>query len=336
MIHAILILALAQANDTVARNDPNRPAYQEAVDLCAEVEKLVEASPEAALEKLAPVFLHIEKGSITLIEQRIFIYAKAQEATKHDFYPYHLRGRARLLVAKKQKDEGARRLLIAAVADLRASMDRKADRSKEPLAIAHKELWQNARAALAYDGWKPEGTRLVDQALALIAASELAKDASEWISEEAGRVESHLRGIRKTVADLEARRAPAGQAAEWCERVAALVLPGFPPAAAAAEKARALAVAIRDSKGTFHLKIGVSPYAKVERLERPGEILELADRDTPLLVPQELEIDTWTVELVLAKTRKNATLPANSLQPGRTYVLWGDMSGGELKVELLK
>ena len=339
MIQAVLFLAFAQApNDTVARNDPNRPAYQEAVDLCAEVEKLLEASPEVAQEKLAPVFANIEKGSITLIEQRIFIYNKAQEAGKHDFYPYHLRGRARLLVARKQKDEGARRLLIAAVADLRTSVDRKADRSREPLAGAHKELWENARAALTYAGWKPEGTRLVEQALALIAGSEHAKEASDWISEEAGKVEIHLRGLRKNIPDLEARRAPAGQAADWCERTAAQMkgIPAFEPAAPAVEKARVLAVAIRDSKGTFRLKIGVSPWAKVERLERPGEVLALADRDTPLLVPQELEIDTYTVELVHPKWRKNHVITAKSLEPGRTYVLWGDMSGGDLKVELLK
>jgi hypothetical protein len=202
------------------------------------------------------------------------------------------------------------------------------------LASAHKELWENARAALTYEGWKPEGMRLVDQALALIGD----KEASDWLAGEAGRVESHLLGLRKTVSDLEARRAPAGQAADWCERVAASIkgATAFKPAAAAIEKARTLAASIHDSKGTFRLKIGVSPYAKVERLERPGEAIALADRDTPLLVPQELEIDTWTIELVHPKGRKNHTLPANSLEPGRTYVLWGDMTGGELKVELLK
>ena len=340
MIRAILLLALAQAaNDTVARNDSNRPAYQEAVDTCAEVEKILETAPEIALEKLTPVFLYIEKGSITLIEKIIFIYNRPQEGSKHEFYPYHLRGRAQLLVARKQKDEAARRLLIAAVRDLRTSVERKADRSREPLASAHKELWENARAALTYhEGWKPEGARLVDQALALIGESPQSKEASDWLSEESGRVESHLLGLRKTLADLEARRAPAGQAVEWCERLAAFIrsVPALKPSAAAIEKARTLAVSIRDSKGTFRLKIGVSPYAKVERLGRAGETIELADRDTPLLVPQELEIDTWTIELVHPKGRKNHTLPANSLEPGRTYVLWGDMSGGDLKVELLK
>jgi hypothetical protein len=336
VIRAILVLAFAQAaNDTVARNDLNRPAYNEAVDLCAQVEKILESSPEVALEKLAPVFLSIEKGSITLIEQVIYIYNRPQEGNRHEFYPYHLRGRAQLLAARKQKDEGARRLLIAAVADLRTSVDRKADRSREPLASAQKELWENARAALTYrEGWKPEGLRLVDQALALIGD----KEASDWLSAEAGRVESHLLGLRKTIPDLEARRAPAGHAADWCERVAASIksATALKPSAAAIEKARLLAVAIRESKGTFHLKIGVSPYAKVERLERPGEAVVLADPHTPLLVPQELEIDTWTVELVHPKGRKNHTLPANSLEPGRTYVLWGDMTGGDLKVELLK
>jgi hypothetical protein len=339
VIHALVILALGwtQANDTVTRSNPNRPAYTQAVDACAEAEKLLrEASPEAALEKLAPIFAD---SRLTIIEQRIFIEEKAQEPTKHDFYPYYLRGTARLLVARKRKDEEARRFLIDAIGDFRASVGRMADRSKEPLSNAYKELWENIRGALAYEGWKPGATRLVDQALALIAQTDHSKEASDWLTDEVGRVETHLRGLRKTLADLDARRSPAGQAADWCEKVVASVkgIPAFQAVLSAADKTHALAVSIRDSRGTFRLKIGVSPWAKVERLERAGEEIQLADRETPLLVPQELEIDNYTVELIHPNGRKNARIDAMSLQPGRTYVLWGDMNGDKFPVsELLK
>jgi hypothetical protein len=336
VIHALVILALGwtQANDTVTRNDPNRTAYSEALEAYAQAEKLMGASPEAALEKLAPI---IADSRLMLIEQRIFIYNKAQEPTKHDFYPYHLRGTARLLVARKHKDEEARQLLIDAIGDLRTSVGRKADRSKEPLANAHKELWENIRGALSYEGWKPGATRLVDQALALIAETDHSKEASDWLADEIGRVETHLRGLRRTIADLDARRSPAAVAADWCEKVVALVkgIPAFQAVLSVANKTHALAVSIRDSKGTFRLKIGVSPWAKIERLERAGEEIQLADRETPLLVPQELEIDNYTIELVHENSRKNARIDAISLQPGRTYVLWGDMNGDKFQLSEL-
>lgn len=330
MIHALLILALVQG-DTVARGDQNRQHYQESVDLFAEAEKLLEKSPEAAVEKLAPVFEHIDKGHVTMFEQRIYIVNKAQEPTKYEFYPYHLRGRARLLAAQRRKDDEARRFLIEALADLRTS--RKADRGKD-LAIAHQDLWDNVRVALTYDGWKAGGTRLAE-AMALIADTDHSKEASTWLVDEIGRVDTHLRDLRKKIADLEARRAPAGRAADWCDTLAASIkaLPPFKAPLEAMAQTRALAASIRDSKGTFRLKIVVSPYAKVEHLKRQGEEIPLADRDTPLVIPQELEIDTYTIDLVHpSKGRKNILIEAKSFLPGRTYVLWGDMAGEKFPV----
>src|SRR5688572_30553963 len=106
-----MALQAAAADDTVRRSDPNRAAYQDAVDACREAEKLLGSAPEAALEKLAPVFADsIDKGRFIRIERRIYIETKSQESTPHDFYPYHVRGRARLLAARKRKDEEARRL----------------------------------------------------------------------------------------------------------------------------------------------------------------------------------------------------------------------------------
>lgn len=337
----ILLLFAAvvlQTDDTVRRSDPNRSFYLEAVDACKEAEKLLASSPEVALEKLATVFDGIAAGRFMLIEQRIFIEVKAQEALPHDFFPYHLRGRAKLLAARKHKDEEARRLLIDAATDLQASVGRKADRSKEPLADAQNELWDNVRAALRYEGWTAERSSLSEPALALLGASDLSKQAGDWIVGEAGKVEAVLLDLRKKVADFDARRRIAGHAATWCEKIAASVkpVPTFQASQAAVTRTLALAAAIRDSRGTFRLKIAVSPYAKVEKLERPGEVVDLADRDTPLVIPRDLEIDTYTVELVHPKGRKKAFIPANSLQPGRTYVLWGDMNGDEFKVELLK
>jgi hypothetical protein len=331
--YALLILLVcgSQADDTVLRANPNRPAYKDAVDRCREVERILAASPEEALEKLAPVFAEgIDKGRIKLFERRIYIEEKSLEIIPHDFYPVHLRGRARLLVARKKKDEEARRLLIDAVADLQTSLAKGAAQSKEPLAEALKDLWENTRAALATAGWKADRAERVDQAVAALAATDLARQASSWATEELGRVETKLRELRKEPPESEQRRSESRLAAEWCEALAAAFK--GQPVAAAATRVGALAGAIRDSRGRFRLKIAVSPWATVTRLERDGEVIELADRDTPLVVPQELEIDNYRIELTSPKGRKDAKISAKSLEPGKTYVLWGDMSGGKFDV----
>ncbi|RPH38572.1 MAG: hypothetical protein EHM91_13700 [Planctomycetota bacterium] len=137
MLNVLLILLLygGQADDTVPRADPNRTFYKDAAETCRDVERILVATPDAALEKLAPLFAEsIDKGRFKLIERRIFIEEKSQESKPYDFYPYHLRGRARLLAARKRKDEEARRLLIDAVTDLQSSTARGAVQSKEPLA----------------------------------------------------------------------------------------------------------------------------------------------------------------------------------------------------------
>jgi hypothetical protein len=328
VLHVLLILILCggQADDTVLRADPNRTAYQAAVDLCSEVEKIVVATPDAALEKLAPLFAeNIDKARFKLIERRIFIEAKSQESRPHDFYPYHLRGRARLLAARTRKDEQARRLLIDAVADLQISVARGAAQSKEPLAEAQKELWENARAALSYDGWTAGRSSLADPSLAALSGSDLSREASSWALKEIGRVESTLLELRKEPIESERRKSESRLAVGWCGAVAAAFKDT--PVSTAAGRVGALAASIRDSRGRFRLKIAVNPWATVTRLERDGEVIELADRDTPLVVPQELEIDDYRIELTSPKGRKDATISAKSLEPGKTYVLWGDMSG---------
>jgi hypothetical protein len=338
-MNILLILAFqaAQADDTVHRSDVNRSAYQEAVDACREAEKLLGSAPEAALEKLAPVFLDgLDKGRFTLVERKIFIEKKAQELTAYDFYPYNFRGRARLLVARSRKDEEARRFLLGAAADLQTSLGKGAKDSQKPLAEAHQELWNNVRSALTYEGWKPGRLALVDQSLALLAATDL-KEWATWVAAEIGRVELKLRDLRKEAGDLDSKRPAARQAAEWCDAVFAALrgIPAVQAVSVAASRAGALAASIRDSRGHFRLKIGVNPWATVSRLQREGEEIALTDRDTPLLVPQELEIDDYSVELTHPNGRKVARISAKSLEPGRTYVLWGDMNGDRFEVSEL-
>jgi hypothetical protein len=202
---------------------------------------------------------------------------------------------------------------------------RGAAQSKEPLAEAQKELWENARAALSYDGWTAGRSSLADQALATLAGSDLSREASAWALKEIGRVEARLREVRKEPIESETRKSESRLAVGWCGAVAAAFKDI--PVSTAATKVGALAASIRDSRGRFRLKIAVNPWATVTRLERDGEVIELADRDTPLVVPQELEIDDYRIELTSPKGRKNAVITAKHLEPGKTYVLWGDMSG---------
>ena len=327
----ILLLCGSQAGDTVPRADPNRTAYKEAADTCRDVERILVATPDAALEKLAPLFAEsIDKGRFKLIEQRIFIEEKSLESRPHDFYPYHLRGRARLLAARKRKDEEARRLLIDAVTDLQVSVARGAVQSKEPLAEAQKELWENARAALSYAGWTASRSSLAGPSLVALAGTDLAREASSWALNEIGRVEAALRELRKEPIESENRKSESRRAAEWCGAVAA-AFKGL-VVSSTAGRVGALAASIRDSRGRFRLKIAVNPWATVTRLERDSEVIDLVDRDTPLVVPQELEIDDYKIELTSPKARKTAPISAKSLEPGKTYVLWGDMSGDKFEL----
>jgi hypothetical protein len=132
VLQSLLLLLLVQADVIIARADPDRPAYKDAAEACKEVERILAASPETALEKLAPVFADGIEKRFKHLERRIFLEEKAQELKPYDFYPFHLRGRARLLAARKKKDEEARRLLIDAVADLQNSLARGATQSRSP------------------------------------------------------------------------------------------------------------------------------------------------------------------------------------------------------------
>jgi hypothetical protein len=335
---ALILMLVSQETDTVKRLDSNRSAYQDAVDACRDAERMMESSPEAVIERLRSTFADsIDRGKLTFIERRIFIEAKAQEQIPHEFYPFHLRGKARLLVARTRKDEDARKLLLEAAGDLQNSVIRGAARSKDLLGEARKELWENLRGALGYEAWKPGRAALADQAFALLATTDLATEADRWTAAEALRIETLLRELRRQPGDPDTKRAPARLALGWCEAVGAAVkaLPAFAAAGAAAQKTGVLATAIRDSRGFFRLKIGVSPYATVTRLERDGEEIPLSDRDTPLLVAQDLEIDDYQVELSHPNGRKNANVFAKDLEAGRTYVLWGNMNSGEFKVSAL-
>lgn len=336
MLTALFSLFLqAQADDTVHRNDPNRAAYQDAVDACKEAEGLLPGAPDLALEKLSPVFANgIDKGRFSLVERRIFIERKSQEFSPHEFFPYYLRGRARLLAASQKKEEEARRLLLEAAADFDASIARGAARSAEPRAEVEAKVWESVKRAVGFQGWKRERLLYVDQALAFLGKSDRAKEAGPWIASEIDRVAVRLRELRKEPGDPDAKRPLARQAVDWCDALgASLKASGsFPNELAAVTRAGTLALSIRDSRGRFRLKIGVSPWATVERLEREGEVIPLEDRDTPLLVPGELEIDDYLLVLAHPKGRKTARISAKSLEPGRTYVLWGDMGEGKFEI----
>src|SRR6185436_5806752 len=130
---------------------------------------------------------------ITKFEQRITMETKPQEYQDYEFFPYSLRGRAQLLAARKRKDDEARSFLIGAVTDLRTSVGLKADVSKDPLASAQQELWDNVHAALTYDGWKA-GAPLLAEAMARIADSGHSAKVSEWLGAELGAVDTQIRG----------------------------------------------------------------------------------------------------------------------------------------------
>src|SRR6185436_738830 len=133
-----LCLLLGLQEEVIQRSDPARSQYQEAVELCKAAEELLERDPEAAATKLTELLDRF--GQLPKIERRLRIKVFADDAgAPHAFFPYQLRGRARLAAAKDPDR------IEAAVRDFERSVERGAASSKPLLQSARAAWWASLR-----------------------------------------------------------------------------------------------------------------------------------------------------------------------------------------------
>ncbi len=343
----------------IDRLDRQKDLYDKSARACEEALKLIESDPEAALQKLNEIHERLEvpdKPGLQHFEKIIkFEVQSGDYSAPFAFYPFQIRGRARLRLAAAAKEvEEKRRLLSDAVADLQKSVDRGVKASEEHLLRAKEELaklpapappaptpaelaaawakeWAVVRPRLAFTNFKPGEAGLAGAAgkllkrMAVEASPRDQVDAAAWVVSET----ETARGRVKSLPREEARRAVA-----WCETLAAAAagIDSLKASREALAAVRGEAARIADYRGSFTLKIGPAPYGEQVRVLREGAEVPLPAGATPLVLVN-LEIGDFTVELSHPEAgKRTVAIPAGSLLEGKVYVLSGRMKGGELVV----
>jgi hypothetical protein len=145
-----LLLVAPQADEKFvpkAAKDPYLSAVRElkkAVDLISE-------EPGTAIEKANSI---LANSRITKTECRLKIEIASADYIYEDFFPYQVRGRARMAQAKKVQLEAAVDILKAAIDDFKNSADKKVPGSAELQKSAEEELRRVEKAIV--DAQKPE------------------------------------------------------------------------------------------------------------------------------------------------------------------------------------
>ncbi len=326
----LLAAALATQEEVIRRTDPARAQYQEAVELCRSAEELIEKDPETAVARLTELLDRF--GTLPRIECRLRIKVFADDpGAAYAFFPYQFRGRARLATAK-----GAADRIEAAVRDFERSVERGAAASKPLLQSARLDWWTSLRPLLAREGWEPGRAGAAAKAKGLLRdfagdkQDRAVAEAEAWIAAQLEPVEAAVRALRRAE---PADRSRAAKDAAWLLATEGVV--GGPLAErfrAAADRASVVA----SYRGGFRLKISAGPWAEVTRFAREGKDLELPARETPLVVPGELEIGDYEVELAHPRLgRRTRRIAASELQEGKTYLLSGDLEEGTTTLRLL-
>jgi hypothetical protein len=325
-----LCLLLGLQEEVIQRSDPARSQYQEAVELCKAAEELLERDPEAAATKLTELLDRF--GQLPKIERRLRIKVFADDAgAPHAFFPYQLRGRARLAAAKDPDR------IEAAVRDFERSVERGAASSKPLLQSARAAWWASLRPQLARDG---AGAGASDKARGLLrdlaqdGGETTLKDALSWYSDELRVVEERIVKLRRGEA---ADRRQAAQDGAWC-RSSERVLENLAAAKDLLARIRVATVAageIAGFRGSFRLKISAAPWAEVRRFAREGKEIPLPVRETPLMVAAELELGDYEIELAHPKLgSRTKRLAAKELEEGKTYLLSADLEAGTITLRL--
>lgn len=299
------VLLLTQETVHIARNDARRPHCETLLRRFAEV-RLDE--PRKAVEALDALLA--EAGDVP-VECRVRVERMANVFSEPvDFFPYQLRGRAKLALAAA---EPARRraLLLEAIKDFERSKP-----SAAYLAQARAAFWEDLWPDLTAERWTPE----------LVELARLVPGPAAWAVEEAKRVAA---GLEVLPGAPEEKHPTARRASAWSEAMEQLF---GPLAELKAVRERAAALLARRSR--FRLQVSVTPFAEL-RLSADGKEVELDVRHTPLALT--LEATAYDVELKHPRFYPRLfRIRAEDVKDGRTYVLTGDMESGELRLRELR
>ncbi len=121
----------------------SKDAYLSAVRELNKAADLISEDPQSAAEKVTSI---LGNSKIRHFECRLNIEVAPSIKDSYDFFPYQIRGKARMAWAKKMKMDAAESLYVSAVEDLRTSRDKKVPGSAELLKEAETLLTQTRDA----------------------------------------------------------------------------------------------------------------------------------------------------------------------------------------------
>ncbi len=135
----ILLLALILAQDSKTIPQAHKRDYISAADNCRKAKKLVESDPKEAVRLLTAI---LENSEIEERECRLRIEMRPGTYSRwYEFYPYHFRARAYLVLADKSAETASRiKLLEKSEKDFADSVSRNLPPSKSKLAAVREKL----------------------------------------------------------------------------------------------------------------------------------------------------------------------------------------------------
>jgi hypothetical protein len=134
-----LLLATLLFMQAEERNIPriSKDVYQQAVRDLAKANDLIAEDAGAAVERVTSI---LTNPKIKYFEVKLLIEVQPSIKEPYDFFPYQIRGRARMKVAERAALEPAINSLKLAVEDLKTSADKKVPGSAEMLKAAEEAL----------------------------------------------------------------------------------------------------------------------------------------------------------------------------------------------------
>ena len=203
----LLALVLATPQDEKFVQRTAKDVYLSAVRELNKAADLIADDPGSAVEKVTTI---LSNSKIKHFECRLKIEVASSEHEYHTFFPYQVRGKARMALAKKAIPATAENILLSAIEDLKTSTDRKVPGSAELLKDAQAALTKaraDIEAAKEKDDplslFKPKFNDHLNydryrSALSYLKGAEGAKLTDEQRTELVTEVEDKCRDFRDT------------------------------------------------------------------------------------------------------------------------------------------
>ncbi len=189
-----MVLLLLLVQEEIIRNNA-RNAYEPACKKCAEGLSILESEPGRALQKLTEAVDLVEKNRLKAVERSLKIEDGLGGYTEvYRFFPYQLRGRARMALARKEPADAKAHLKFA-VLDFEKSLEFRCEESRKWLNQAREELGRKDPRAQLESDWK----RLLEEkkfrsARSLIEThgANLGADRAKWLTETEEACRRHV------------------------------------------------------------------------------------------------------------------------------------------------